>query len=338
MQNNNISYFLQLLYTKLELQYNKFNEFMQMFLVYKEVQNNANDCVKRMSSLISKYEHLFTVLQQYSDIIDYKFNDIEKNIDEKFEQMNETINNTLEQTKNEVEQTIKDYTTEANQSIDTKFEDIEQDISDYKQTIDGDLVTINKSIDGIGGSIVTINESIDGINEKIDEINTTIEGIDTSIGDINSDLGTINTALDTKADENHNHDDRYVLKTNIIELIYPVGSIYMSMINRNPGAFIGGTWKQITDRFLYATNTDIGKTGGSETAVLTVDNLPPHKHSYNRDNLTNDISIAGGSSGIIVSPTQLTSTTQEETTSVGKGKAFPIIPPYIAVYCWQRTA
>ena len=31
-------------------------------------QNNANDCVKRMSSLISKYEHLFTVLQQYSDI------------------------------------------------------------------------------------------------------------------------------------------------------------------------------------------------------------------------------------------------------------------------------
>lgn len=51
------------------------------------------------------------------------------------------------------------------------------------------------------------------------------------------------------------------LKTFICDLIYPVGSIYMTMENINPAAKFGGTWKQISQgRMLIGA----GKTDGSD--------------------------------------------------------------------------
>ena len=38
----------------------------------------------------------------------------------------------------------------------------------------------------------------------------------------------------------------------ILNIIYPVGSIYMSTNSTNPSTLFGGTWKQIKDRFLLA--------------------------------------------------------------------------------------
>ena len=62
----------------------------------------------------------------------------------------------------------------------------------------------------------------------------------------------------------------------IFDLIYPVGSIYMSVNNVDPGTLFGGTWDQIEDTFLLAagTNHAAGSTGGSEDAVV-----PYHRHS-----------------------------------------------------------
>ena len=38
--------------------------------------------------------------------------------------------------------------------------------------------------------------------------------------------------------------------SDLINLIYPVGSIYMSVNDVSPQIFLGGTWEQIKDRFL----------------------------------------------------------------------------------------
>ena len=83
--------------------------------------------------------------------------------------------------------------------------------------------------------------------------------------------------------------------------MYPVGSIYLSVNNVNPGTIFGGTWEQIQDRFLlaagstYAGGTTGGATSHTHTSAahthtsaahthttaghtLTVNEMPSHKH------------------------------------------------------------
>lgn len=71
------------------------------------------------------------------------------------------------------------------------------------------------------------------------------------------------------------------IKTDILNAVYPVGSIYMSTQNTSPATFLGGTWEQIQDRFLLAAGSSYtaGNTGGAATVALETANLPSHKHS-----------------------------------------------------------
>lgn len=58
--------------------------------------------------------------------------------------------------------------------------------------------------------------------------------------------------------------DAYVSKTALVDLIYPVGSIYMSVNTVSPATLFGGTWEAIQDKFLLCSgNTYVsGSTGG----------------------------------------------------------------------------
>ena len=78
------------------------------------------------------------------------------------------------------------------------------------------------------------------------------------------------------------NDKEVILKENFLNLVYPVGSIYWSSKNTNPGTLFGGTWTQIKDRFILAAGDSYsnGATGGAATVTLTVSNMPSHKHSF----------------------------------------------------------
>ncbi|EAX81525.1 hypothetical protein TVAG_569840, partial [Trichomonas vaginalis G3] len=67
------------------------------------------------------------------------------------------------------------------------------------------------------------------------------------------------------------------MKTQILETIYPIGSIYTSMNATNPASVLGfGTWQQIVDKFLYCANSS-KQTGGSKK--IKEANLPAHTHT-----------------------------------------------------------
>ena len=71
------------------------------------------------------------------------------------------------------------------------------------------------------------------------------------------------------------------ITSEILNLIYPIGSIYMSVNNTNPGTLFGGVWTQIQDTFLLCAGATYaaGSTGGTATVTLTATEMPSHNHS-----------------------------------------------------------
>lgn len=85
----------------------------------------------------------------------------------------------------------------------------------------------------------------------------------------------------------------------IIDLLYPVGSVYMSVNSTDPGTLFGvGSWTRITGRFLWATGSTPKQTGGAQSATT---GGPSNNTSGGPSNNT-----SGGSSSSATGSTTLT--------------------------------
>lgn len=178
------------------------------------------------------------------------------------------------------------------------------------------------------------NVAID-LTKTVKEIITTMK---TAIDNLNSDVATNKTAIDN-------------LKTQILEAVYPVGSVYVSITDsRNPEDILGfGTWEALPAGYgLVAQGTATAEDGSTLTFTagqksgefkhqLTVGELANHTHAqyvtanpgmgiyntrkdYNSDELGLDKYY------------------QLETGEAGGNQYHNNISPSLAVYIWQRTA
>ena len=151
--------------------------------------------------------------------------------------------------------------------------------------------------------------------------------------------------------------------TDLIDVIYPVGSIYMSVNSVNPSTLFGGTWEQIEDKFLLASGTSYsnGSTGGSADAVVVSHNHTQTSHNHNfgdglkvprfsNDNWSytspRNMSYTSGSYYYPYSTTnndgigEISNTGSEspKINSSGSSGTGKNMPPYLAVNIWKRTA
>ncbi|MCR2033252.1 phage baseplate protein [Anaerofustis stercorihominis] len=62
----------------------------------------------------------------------------------------------------------------------------------------------------------------------------------------------------------------------LLDIFYPIGSIYQSTKSIDPNNVIGGTWQKIEGRFLFASSStySIGNEGGSDKNILIANNIP----------------------------------------------------------------
>jgi len=74
---------------------------------------------------------------------------------------------------------------------------------------------------------------------------------------------------------------------NMLNTVYPVGSIYMSVNNTNPSTIFGGTWVSWgagkVPVGVNANETEfnsVEKTGGAKTHTLTTQQMPSHTHTF----------------------------------------------------------
>lgn len=126
--------------------------------------------------------------------------------------------------------------------------------------------------------------------------------------------------------------------TKWIEIVYPVGSIYMSVSDINPNLLFGiGELEAIEDRFLLGAGFRMsGEIGGEETHTLTIDELPSHSHQYKRHSLDrDDTDPTTGKDACGVSNKTLDE--RLGTTELSGGnQPHNNIPPYLTVYMWKR--
>ncbi len=150
-------------------------------------------------------------------------------------------------------------------------------------------------------------------------------------------------------------------------MAYPVGSIYMSISPTNPQNLFGGSWTQLKNAYLFATNATSGNKGtGSGTGTgtgaasgntgsttLTTSQIPSHNHTFVRNGGTsNGIMVDTGATGQWGSTINQVSggsyTAQPMAPSIGKtggdgGHTHSLnshthTVPYLEVYVWKRTA
>ena len=120
-----------------------------------------------------------------------------------------------------------------------------------------------------------------------------------------------------------------------VGMIYPVGSIYMSVNSTSPASLFGGTWESIGGRFLLGADATYaaGSMGGEATHTLTVSEMPRHRHSI----ITR--TVAGDYQGYLTTTGNTTSTIGNVGTDENGGdQPHNNMPPYLSVYMWQRTA
>ena len=138
-------------------------------------------------------------------------------------------------------------------------------------------------------------------------------------------------------------------KKDIVNLIYPVGSIYISMNSTNPSTLFGGTWQAFgqgrtligvgtgNDGTISMSFTSGGKTGG------TYKNTHNHYTLYSNDGAAFFMSMSSNAPRSRVVTKDRASWTLSNSSNVTRedstyNETIDIVQPYITVYFWRRTA
>ena len=191
------------------------------------------------------------------------------------------------------------------------------------------------------------------------EIDTTLNGKANSTHSHSiSDVTNLQTSLDDKAEE-----------SDLLDLIYPIGSIYMKKGTGTTSVCpiaqtLGGTWTRIENRFLYASEggQGIGSTGGSAAVTLTAtqSGVPAHghgmAHTHNHNHTAIGYTNTGGTgtarrnpigydntsaTGTLATSSDSTASSKSNTdnnTAQDASEAHNNMPPYIIVNVWERIA
>lgn len=222
----------------------------------------------------------------------------------------------------------------------------------------GNVNTVNN----VGVTVGTTNISITGANIPVSaQDNTTINNaIPVASSTTPANLGTAAVGTGTtwaRADHVHNMPTAAqvgaVSTAELIDLIYPVGSIYMSTNSTSPQVFLGGEWSPIEDTFLLsAGNTyTAGDTGGEAAHLLTgaesgqkaLTNVGSHKHDIYYRYMTGPTASSSGwlALGGTTHNGEISSSILSNSFSIGASNADSAhnnMPPYLVVYMWERTA
>ena len=186
-----------------------------------------------------------------------------------------------------------------------------------------------------------------GLNDLSKVFRGTVTGLESDMGAVHGNVTTLAGAFEQLAAAVTTLNTTKLARSELLDAVYPVGSLYMSVNAAEPSALFGGAWERLKDRFLLAAGDtyEAGATGGEATHTLTAEEMPSHSHSgiYGGDNTLPEREASNDSGSVcrhLQSADAAGSIDDNEylTGDAGGGAAHNNMPPYLTVYMWKRTA
>ena len=174
-----------------------------------------------------------------------------------------------------------------------------------------------------------------GINDLSKVFRGTVTGLESDMGAVQGNVTTLAGAFEQLNTAVATLNTTKLAKTELLDAVYPIGSLYMSVSAADPNTLFGGTWERLKDRFLLAAGDTYaaGATGGEAAHTLTVEEMPSHSHEIQYISAETGDSVAG----VKGAPTA-NWWSADYIRATGGGAAHNNMPPYLTVYMWKRTA
>lgn len=137
----------------------------------------------------------------------------------------------------------------------------------------------------------------------------------------------------------------------MLDLVYPIGAIYMSVNKTNPSTFFGGTWEPWGEgRVPVGVDStqsefmNVETEGGEKTHKLIASELPNHEHGFNNGSdvfllpaIDRGLSTTFGADFKESSGFKLAQSTGQKLLGETIDQPHNNLQPYITCYMWKRT-
>lgn len=253
--------------------------------------------LKEVFSNSSKLDALEAKLMEY-------MNEMKASIDEEISEikkeqisMNSTLSN-IQKSMDSVTKTVDkldDKVTEFGstvESLSAKVDSLNSDVEALTENVtnvDGKLDDINSDITAMKKSIALNTEEIEGHSTTLDNIKETLKTLQTTVDGLTTDMGNVDTDISAAIEklrieimkyiEYYHHVDEdppnwddpgsmdYATVKEMVNTLFPVGSIITTTLKDNPSRYISGTtWENITGED-FEDGDDINSTDPDTISV-----------------------------------------------------------------------
>ena len=229
-------------------------------------------------------------------------------------------------------------------SLDIK--PIEDDIADNTTAI---TALQNGKVDKVAGKQLSTEDFTTAEKNKLAGLNnyddTQIKADITALQTRATNIENKNNEQDSSIENINEKFSSYLKITDLINKIYPIGSIYLSINNVSPASFIGGTWEQLpANKALWLVNANAGAQipAGLPNITGTVsgfavgsqfDSVPPTEAFTESSKIGTGVNTWGSSNA---NRAQIKFNASHSNSVYGKSTT--VQPPAYTVYGWRRIA
>jgi hypothetical protein len=277
---------------------------------YSELKLSGKNLAQQYVSAFNTGMNIYQCINQLQGYIEW----VIKAVDDVVVQWNEIVDSQLQNSINATKQTTTEQFNiewQKNKAqLDTEIEGIIQE--QFKQDWQGKENAINAKINTVSKDLETFKT----------ETNTTLSQNQSALNSFKEETNTKFTTTKEELTE---------LINTTLNSIYPVGSVYISLTDTNPGTYLKGTWEQFAQgRTLVGVGSG---SDGSNTQTFDVnDTGGEYKHLLTKK----ELSLIDY--GALLQQNGSTIGVHAHGPGESGSEKISLMQPYYTVYFWKRVA